>query len=296
MAYQINKRAHRPRKVSDKPPVKVRIARFLERQGFYVILLVCLGIVGVTAFVTLSGNPSEPQAPQESQVDWLNLPATQDSSDGLDEVLMTTPTPSPTPEPTPTLTPTPTPLPAQTPEPLPSAVPALAQTPEPSAPSETPVPSETPKPASKGSISFPMPVQDGKLALKFADKNLVYSKTLKQWTTHPGIDIAAKEGTSIKAVLGGKVETVEKDAWLGYKVVIAHDNDCKSVYANLKDPDSVKKGQAVNAGDVIGKVGKTALSECEDDPHLHFEFYQKGKTLNPELLINNLTKDMPESE
>lgn len=290
MAYQINKHAHRPRKISERAPVKVRIARFLERQGFYVILLVCLGIVGVTAFVTLSGNSSEPPAQQEAQVDWLNLPVTQNEGESLNEALSATPTP------TPTLEPTPTPSPPPTPEVSPSAVPALALTPEPEpSPSETPVPSETPKAASKGSISFPMPVQ-GKLALKFADKNLVYSKTLKQWTTHPGIDIAAKEGASVKAVLGGKVESVEKDAWLGYKVVIAHDNDCKSVYANLKDADSVKKGQAVNAGDTIGKVGKSALSECEDDPHLHFEFYQKKKALDPETLINNLTKNMPESE
>lgn len=293
MPYRINRNAHRPRKASDKAPINVRISRFLERQGFYVILLACLGIVGVTAFLTLSA-PSEdaPLQQIETDVDWPNLAENQPS---LDEILNVTPTPAPTLAPTPTPSPQPTPRPTATPES--GSVPAVAQidpdpdpTPEPSA-----APEPTPKREASAKLAFSSPVA-GTLSVKFADKNLVYNKTLKQWATHPAIDISAKEGTPVRAVLGGKVEAVEKDPMLGYKIVIAHDNDRRSVYANLADDGGLKKGQAVNSGDAIGKVGTSGISEIEDGPHLHFEFHQKGKPLDPEPLIENLTKGMPESE
>ncbi len=296
MAYQINKHAHKPRKASDKAPMKIRIARFLERQGFYVILLVCLGVVGVTAFLTLSGSGEE-APPQQAQTDtdWPNLPEGPNELANAPATPVLSFTPAASPRPTPSPRPSPSPQPSASPEA--SSVPAIAQTEEAAeeaaAPSAEPEP--TPKQEASAKLSFSTPT-GGALSVKFADQSLIYNKTLKQWTTHPGIDIAAQEGAPVKAVLSGKVEAVEEDPMLGYKVVLAHDNDSRSVYANLVDDGGLEKGQAVNAGETIGRVGRSAISEIEDEPHLHFEFHQNGKAVDPEPLISNLGKGMPESE
>ena len=54
-----------------------------------------------------------------------------------------------------------------------------------------------------------------------------------------------------------------------------------SLYANLANPAAVQEGQRVNAGEKLGTVGDTAVSECAMEPHLHFALYQDDKALDP---------------
>ena len=126
------------------------------------------------------------------------------------------------------------------------------------------------------------PPVDGEIIWQFAINELIYSKTLDQWTTHTGIDIASPMGTPVRAVASGTVEKVYKDAGLGITVVIAHPNGHKTYYANLAEDDSlVKEGAKVGANEVIGKIGDTASYECGDKPHLHFEYHVNGMPVNP---------------
>ena len=110
---------------------------------------------------------------------------------------------------------------------------------------------------------------------------LLFSKTLKQWTTHPGIDIAAEAGTPVKAVLAGTVKSVTMDDALGRVVTVSHTNGRTSIYGNLEETVQVEEGKKVNAGDVIGTVGKTAVSECGEVSHLHFGFLVEDKPVDP---------------
>ena len=126
----------------------------------------------------------------------------------------------------------------------------------------------------------------GKIIFGFASDKLLYSKTLDHWSTHMGIDIAAPEGTDVKVIYSGTVESVKKDDWLGYMVVIKHENGLKTVYANLAEDIPVKEGKLVSAGTVIGKVGKSAPSECADEAHLHFEVYASDKAVDPTKYID----------
>jgi len=52
-------------------------------------------------------------------------------------------------------------------------------------------------------------------------------------------------------------------------------------YSNLDNSLEVEQGQSVKAGDVIGKIGNTALFEISDGDHLHFEVLNNGKYVNP---------------
>lgn len=122
---------------------------------------------------------------------------------------------------------------------------------------------------------------EGSLGLSFTNENLIYSKTLEEWTSHKGIDILAKEGTEVKAVLSGTINEVYEDRIWGIVVIIDHGNGLLSKYANLSTDTMVSEGMKLNKGDVISKVGKTASIEMMEEPHLHFEIIKDGINQNP---------------
>jgi murein DD-endopeptidase MepM/ murein hydrolase activator NlpD len=95
---------------------------------------------------------------------------------------------------------------------------------------------------------------------------------------HFGIDIAAKEDAPVMAVLDGKVVSSSYTLETGYVIAIQHSNNLISLYKHnaklLK-----KEGDAVRAGEVIAFAGNTG--ENTSGPHLHFELWHEGRSLNP---------------
>ncbi|NLZ52876.1 MAG: M23 family metallopeptidase [Thermoanaerobacteraceae bacterium] len=129
----------------------------------------------------------------------------------------------------------------------------------------------------------------GKVIIPFAMDTLVYSKTLEQWNSHNGIDIAADLGTPVKAAMEGTVAEVRSnDPKLGVVVILEHGSGIQTLYGNLHTDKLVKKGDTVDKGQVIGAVGKTAPFEIEDPPHLHFEVIKDGKNIDPEQYLPKL--------
>lgn len=127
---------------------------------------------------------------------------------------------------------------------------------------------------------YTMPVT-GSVLTAFSGDKPVYDKTMDDWRTHDGVDLAAAEGTPVKACAAGTVSDVKIDDELGQEVIIDHGNGLKSIYANLTNQVTVKKGQGVEAGDTIGCVGETAESEIAVAPHLHFEMTKDGTEIDP---------------
>jgi len=121
----------------------------------------------------------------------------------------------------------------------------------------------------------------GKSILEFATDKMVYSKTLEQWRTHSGIDIASDRGTAVKAAADGIVADVKNDPRFGVMVIIDHQNGLKTVYANLAEENIVNPNQLIKQGDVIGSIGDTASLESADPPHLHFEVLKDDKPVDP---------------
>lgn len=121
----------------------------------------------------------------------------------------------------------------------------------------------------------------GNLLMDYAESTLVYSKTLDQWTTHYGIDIKANEGTAVKVVLDGTIKSVERDTDYGILITVDHGNGLETRYGCLSTDAMVKVGQEVKKGDAISGIGKGAGLELADGPHLHFEVIKDGKNVNP---------------
>ena len=128
------------------------------------------------------------------------------------------------------------------------------------------------------SLGYPV---EGEIGMGYSPNELIYSKTLKEWTVHNGVDIQAKRGTPVKASEGGVVESVTEKADMGIEIVIAHENGYKTVYSNLSSKDMVSVGDAVSKGQVISGVGNTSGFEYYEPDHLHFEVLLNGKLVDP---------------
>lgn len=100
--------------------------------------------------------------------------------------------------------------------------------------------------------------------------------------SHNGIDLAAEAGAPVKAAGAGKVVFAGDEPKLyGTLVVLEHGNGWHSAYGHLSSV-SVKVGDRVAAGDVVGKAGQTGAAHR---PALHFEIRKDNMPLDPARLI-----------
>ncbi len=132
--------------------------------------------------------------------------------------------------------------------------------------------------------TFTMPVE-GEVVKHYGKDKLIYSETLKEWTTHLGIDIKADKTTIVKSSSDGVVKSIKNDPRYGLTVVIEHENGFTSVYSNLLTAEFVVVGENVKAGQTLGTVGNSATFEILDDPHLHFEILKDGVAVDPEMYV-----------
>ena len=96
--------------------------------------------------------------------------------------------------------------------------------------------------------------------------------------SHRGVDLGGGRGTPIKATHRGfVVYTGRKYRGYGKMVLIEFNEEWASLYAHL-DSISVKKGEVVNAGDVIGGMGDSGKTT---GVHLHFELIKNKQPVNP---------------
>jgi murein DD-endopeptidase MepM/ murein hydrolase activator NlpD len=104
-----------------------------------------------------------------------------------------------------------------------------------------------------------------------------------QATLHAGLDIANRIGTPIVSPAKGTVTFVGWQGAYGNCVTINHGNAISTRYAHM-EKTSVKEGQTVNRGDLIGTVGNTGRTT---GPHLHYEVRIGGVPVNPMRYILN---------
>jgi murein DD-endopeptidase MepM/ murein hydrolase activator NlpD len=104
-----------------------------------------------------------------------------------------------------------------------------------------------------------------------------YHPILKRVKAHNGIDYKAPKGTPVLAAGDGKVIRSAYSKYNGHHVFIQHANSIVTKYLHFTNR-TVKQGQRVKQGQVIGYVGATGLAQA---PHLHYEFLLNGVHRNP---------------
>jgi murein DD-endopeptidase MepM/ murein hydrolase activator NlpD len=96
--------------------------------------------------------------------------------------------------------------------------------------------------------------------------------------SHAGLDLAASTGAPIYSSTAGKVIKAGDGGGYGNLVTIRTSDGHELMYAHMSRI-GVEKGDTVEVGDQIGKVGSTGYST---GPHLHFEVHtKKGNAINP---------------
>jgi murein DD-endopeptidase MepM/ murein hydrolase activator NlpD len=106
------------------------------------------------------------------------------------------------------------------------------------------------------------------------------------WKAHKGTDYAAPQGTPIMTTAAGIVEQTGYTAGNGNFVKVKHDRTYSTQYLHMSRI-LVRRGQRVNQGQVIGKVGSTGLAT---GPHVCYRFWKNG------VQVDALRLKLPNSE
>lgn len=218
---------------------------FLKKEGFYVILFVCLCIVATVAALTARNNkhtnnaPAQQSSSVQQQQSKETAKAGNESSLNYDNALQVKKDTKP----------------------------------------EIVVPKNDNKSqgvSSSVNVSFQKPVE-GSLARAYSEDPVFWDST-GSYRPNLGYDIKAELGKTVVAVADGKVEQVNSATQDGVEVIINHQNGIKTVYSNLDPKVKVTKGQIVKKGEAIGVVGKSTLRSAYEKygDHLHFAVL-KGK-------------------
>ncbi|PTX60455.1 murein DD-endopeptidase MepM/ murein hydrolase activator NlpD [Kordia periserrulae] len=100
---------------------------------------------------------------------------------------------------------------------------------------------------------------------------------------HFAVDVVVPKDTPVKATADGMVIFSEWTAATGYVIIIEHPNNLISVYKHNASLTK-QQGDLVTAGEVIARVGNTG--ELTTGPHLHFELWSEGYSIDPESFID----------
>ena len=105
------------------------------------------------------------------------------------------------------------------------------------------------------------------------------TNTFNSKSEHYGIDIVASASEVVKATLPGMVTMAGWTLETGYVIQLQHENNIISIYKH--NAELLKHiGDRVKAGEPISIIGNSG--ELTTGPHLHFELWHNGTSLNPQ--------------
>ena len=126
--------------------------------------------------------------------------------------------------------------------------------------------------SNKGKL--PWPVSKGSISGKFGEHPHPVLKGIV--VQNNGIDIRAESKAAVKSLFNGVVASVTRIPGYDYMVMVRH-GLYFTVYSKIASV-SVKKGENVTTGQVIGHLGS-------DEPELHLEIWKDKTKMNPESWI-----------
>lgn len=119
------------------------------------------------------------------------------------------------------------------------------------------------------------PVNYSRISSRFTKRR--FHPVQKRWKAHKGTDYAAAYGTPIVSTANGVVIKSGYTRGNGNYVKVQHNGTYSTQYLHMTKR-SVKVGQRVKQGQVIGTVGSTGLAT---GPHVCYRFWVNGKQVDP---------------
>lgn len=124
-----------------------------------------------------------------------------------------------------------------------------------------------------------LPIKKGWMSSRYGMRTDPFTGRLA-W--HGGVDFAGKTGSDIVSVASGVVTWASKRYGYGLLVEVNHGNGYKTRYAHCNEV-VVKVGDVVRKDQVVALMGSTGRST---GPHVHFEVYKNGRTVDPAAYIH----------
>ncbi|MEE3410001.1 MAG: M23 family metallopeptidase [Treponema sp.] len=125
--------------------------------------------------------------------------------------------------------------------------------------------------------SMQLPVKNYRISSRYGQRANPFNGAKTQF--HRGVDMAVPEGSNVFACKSGTVKGRGESSVYGKWLQIDHGRGMTSFYAHLSSiQESAKKGAVVRAGELIAKSGSTGQVT---GPHLHFEIWLNGKSVDP---------------
>ncbi len=124
-----------------------------------------------------------------------------------------------------------------------------------------------------------LPIKKGWMSSRYGMRTDPFTGRLA-W--HAGVDFAGKMESEIVSVASGVVTWASDRYGYGLLVEVNHGNGFKTRYAHCKE-SLVKVGDVVRKGQAIAQMGSSGRST---GPHVHFEVYKNGRTVDPAAYIH----------
>ena len=121
---------------------------------------------------------------------------------------------------------------------------------------------------------YPVILENCKFSSRFGYRIDPFTKKRK---LHEGHDFSAKVGEEVLCTANGIVKSSRWYGSFGNYIEIDHGNGYVTVFGHLSKR-LVKKGEKVERGQIIGKIGNTGKSTA---PHLHYEIIHNKKRIDP---------------
>ena len=234
-----------------------RLGDFMEGKGFYIVLFLCVAAIGISGYYLFNGLTgavggfgSDPTAAVSGQAemekDQTDVQTPTDQDQAAEDTVKTDDT----------------------------------------AKEEEPAPQEEAAPDEEAaeSTAYVWPVQ-GDVARDFSLEVFAYDTTMGDWRTHNGTDFSVAAGAPVLAVCDATVGAVWTDGLRGSCLRLDCGDKTYVTYCGLAANDAVTPGMTVKAGQEIGKVGNTMLTESMEESHLHIEVIKNGRYQDPEQFL-----------
>ena len=111
----------------------------------------------------------------------------------------------------------------------------------------------------------------------------MYSKTMKDWRIHTGLDVAAGNEAPVLACANGVVKETYSDSMLGNVVLVEH-GDYLFYYCGVGENFLVNPGDVVTMGQQLAVVTAVPF-EAAEESHLHLEVRRDGVALDPQAVL-----------
>lgn len=147
------------------------------------------------------------------------------------------------------------------------------------------------KPYTSESVSISKSFYDKDATPEEQQKSIIYHEGI--YMQNSGVDYKSEEQFDVVSSLSGTVTNVSEDALLGKTIEIRNSTELIMVYQSLGEV-TVKKGDVVTQGQIIGKSGVCKLNS-DIKQGLHFEMYKNGGVINPEKTYDKLVKDLSDN-